>query len=84
MRWKKLFLCALSACLLTSCTLLPEENENQVQAFLERHPDFSLEKDVSWLPEELRGKMQDGMLQLLPARDGVEGFFIARMRRRSV
>lgn len=25
MRWKKLFICLLSACMLTSCTLLPEE-----------------------------------------------------------
>ena len=68
----------------STCTILPEENEGQVKAFLERHPEFELDESEAWLPEGLRGRMQNGMLQLLPARDGVEGFFIARMRRRSV
>ena len=43
-----------------------------------------LDESEAWLPEGLRGRMQNGMLQLLPARDGVEGFFIARMIRRSL
>ena len=68
----------------STCTILPEENEMQVRAFLERHPEFEIDTDASWLPESLRGRMEDGMLQLLPARDGVEGFFIARMIRRSL
>jgi 16S rRNA (cytosine967-C5)-methyltransferase len=68
----------------STCTILPEENEMQVRAFLERHPEFEMDTDASWLPESLRGRMEDGMLQLLPARDGVEGFFIARMIRRSL
>ena len=66
----------------STCTLLPEENENQVRAFLETHPDFSLDEDVSWLPEALRSEAKDGMIQLLPHRHpGMDGFFIARMRR---
>ena len=68
----------------STCTILPEENEMQVRAFLERHPEFEIDESTGWLPEALRGRMQGGMLQLLPNRDGVEGFFIARMRRRSV
>lgn len=68
----------------STCTILPEENEIQVRAFLERHPEFEIDESTGWLPEALRGRMQGGMLQLLPNRDGVEGFFIARMRRRSV
>lgn len=68
----------------STCTILPEENELQVRAFLERHPEFEIDTDTSWLPEALRDCMEDGMLQLLPARDGVEGFFIARMIRRSL
>ena len=68
----------------STCTILPEENEMQVRAFLERHPEFELDTNASWLPENLRDRMENGMLQLLPARDGVEGFFIARMIRRSV
>ena len=68
----------------STCTILPEENEMQVRAFLERHPEFEIDTNTSWLPEHLRDRMADGMLQLLPARDGVEGFFIARMIRRSL
>ena len=33
-------------------------------------------------PEALRGRVQHGMLQLFEHRDGMEGFFIARMRRK--
>ena len=68
----------------STCTILPEENEAQVRAFLERHPEFEPDVESAWLPEALRGNLRDGMIQLLPVRDGVEGFFIARMRRRSV
>ncbi len=66
----------------STCTLLPEENEEQVRAFLANHPEFTLDEDVSWMPEALRGEVKDGMLQLLPHRHkGMDGFFIARMRR---
>ena len=68
----------------STCTILPAENEEQVRSFLTRHPEFELETDEAWLPEALRESMRGGMLQLLPSRDGVEGFFIARMRRRSM
>ena len=66
----------------STCTLLPDENENQVREFLSTHPEFSIEEDASWLPETLRDQMKDGMIQLLPHRhEGMDGFFIARMRR---
>ncbi|MBQ8088484.1 MAG: 16S rRNA (cytosine(967)-C(5))-methyltransferase RsmB [Clostridia bacterium] len=65
----------------STCTLLPEENERQVRSFLQNHPEFEPDVDTQWLPEALRDKCSEGMLQLLPSRDGVEGFFIARMRR---
>ena len=68
----------------STCTILPEENEAQVNAFLSRHPEFEPDTDDSWLPEALRGKSADGMLTILPHRDGMAGFFIARMRRRSM
>ena len=66
----------------STCTILPEENEAQARAFLERHPEFEPDDGAEWLPEALRGYLRDGMIQLLPDRDGMEGFFIARMRRR--
>ena len=65
----------------STCAILPEENRMQVEAFLENHPEYQLELLPQGIPEELR-KMQGSYgLQLLPHRDHVEGFFIARMRR---
>ena len=49
----------------STCTISPEENERQVERFLGRHTDFGDEE----------------RMQLLPHRDGTDGFFIARMRR---
>ena len=67
-----------------TCTILPDENENVVRAFLDAHPQFEPDPDAGWLPEGLRGQFSEGMIQLLPHRDGLEGFFIARMRRKGV
>lgn len=66
----------------STCTILPEENEAQARAFLERHPEFEPDGGAEWLPEALRGHLADGRIQLMPDCDGIEGFFIARMRRR--
>ena len=66
----------------STCTILPAENADRIAAFLEKHPGFQPDPDASWLPERLRGGYSDGMIQLLPCRDGVEGFFIARLRRK--
>jgi len=67
----------------STCTILPEENQRQIEKFLETHPEFQADADVSWLPEQLQSRCQQGMIQLLPGRDGVEGFFIARLRRKA-
>ena len=66
----------------STCTILPEENQNQVAAFLAKHPEFEPDTDTKWLPEQLRASCEKGMIQLLPSRDGVDGFFIARLRRK--
>ena len=65
----------------STCSILPEENAEQVKAFLERRPEFCLEPLPLSYPEKLRGQQTPFGLQLLGYRDGVEGFFIARMRR---
>lgn len=65
----------------STCSILPRENALQVQAFLAEHPDFSMERLPETFPEELRKQQTAYGLQLLGCRDGVEGFFIARMRR---
>jgi 16S rRNA (cytosine967-C5)-methyltransferase len=61
----------------STCTIDPSENDEVVEAFLTRHPEFTLEQTGSFLPV----KRPDKMVQLYPQRDGTDGFFIARMRK---
>ena len=65
----------------STCTVVPGENREQVQAFLERHPEFQVEELPAACPEAIRQRQTPLGIQLLPHRDGVEGFFICRMRR---
>jgi len=48
-----------------TCSILKEEGEYQVEAFLQRHPEFVLEE----------------MLRTRPDRQGCDGFFAARLRK---
>ena len=65
----------------STCSLLREENEDQIRAFLERHPEFRMDPLPAAVPERFREHEKLG-LQLLPHRDHVEGFYICRMIRR--
>jgi 16S rRNA (cytosine967-C5)-methyltransferase len=67
----------------STCSMLKCENVQQVEAFLARHPEFEIDKLPESIPEKFRQHYGVG-LQLLPHRDGVEGFYIARMRRSRV
>ena len=48
-----------------TCTIVKRENGERIEAFLLNHPEFT--------PEEQR--------QLLPTRDGTDGFYYSRLRR---
>ena len=65
----------------STCSVLPEEDENQVTDFLERHPEFEACELPDTIPERFRKYRKTG-LQLLEHRDGVEGFYLCRMRRK--
>jgi len=67
----------------STCTILPEENEEQVAGFLQRHPEFSADDAGlrAAMPEFVSQYVQGGMVQLLAHRDQTEGFFIARLCR---
>ena len=65
----------------STCTILPQENGEQIKRFLDSHPNFKLDDDLSYLPVQLISRAEGGMVQFLPNRDGIEGFFIARMVR---
>ncbi len=51
----------------STCSLEPEENEEVVRRFLEKHPAFKLENER----------------QLLPFIEGVDGAYVATLRRKS-
>jgi 16S rRNA (cytosine967-C5)-methyltransferase len=63
------------------CTISHAEGERVVEGFLDEHRDFSAEPLGSDQPALRRSRSGPGA-QLLPHRDGTDGFFIARLRRR--
>jgi 16S rRNA (cytosine967-C5)-methyltransferase len=63
----------------STCTIEPEENEQRVEAFLDRHPDFELEPAPDALPADV--VTDEGYLATLPHRHRTDGAFGARLRR---
>ena len=64
--------------LYSTCTILPEENEELADAFLGTHPEFSRERFL--LPEPI-GQVE-GQITLWPHLHDTDGFYICRMTRR--
>jgi|TARA_B100000700_G_scaffold238812_4_gene265362 16S rRNA (cytosine967-C5)-methyltransferase len=62
-----------------TCSVLPEENAEQISAFLERTPDAvaSTSADLAW------GRVAGAGRQLLPREHGHDGFFYARLTRQA-
>ena len=65
----------------STCSMLKDENERQIALFLKEHSDFHIDALPEEIPASLRAQAGAFGLQLLPHRDGVEGFFVARMKR---
>lgn len=60
----------------STCTVLPAENENNVQRLLRKHPELET------VPFEAGGiSSSEGMLTLYPHEHGCDGFFIAKLRK---
>jgi 16S rRNA (cytosine967-C5)-methyltransferase len=67
----------------STCTLLPEENEATVSAFLAENPDFALAAPDN-APAEARPLVgPDGYFRSFPHRHDADGFFAARLEMRS-
>ena len=66
--------------LYATCTLVARENEQNVERFLQSHPDFSPEPLD--LPDTFP-KNTSGMLTLVPGQYDTDGFYFCRMRRRT-
>ena len=65
----------------STCSLEREENEERVEAFLAEHSDFSLDPAPGAVPAEMVDAA--GRLCVLPQRQGVDGAFAGRLRRRA-
>jgi 16S rRNA (cytosine967-C5)-methyltransferase len=65
----------------STCTISPDENERQIEAFLATRPDFAAD-DLGAEHPDLASPADGRFVQLLPHRHGTDGFFIARLRRR--
>ncbi len=66
-----------------TCSMLVQENQEVVQTFLDRHPDFEcLDVGQVLAQHQLALGTRGPMLELLPHRDGTDGFFAAVMQRR--
>ena len=61
----------------STCTIFPEENEQNVARFLSSHPEFA---PMDFCVGDIGSK--DGMLTLMPDVHGTDGFFIAKMRKK--
>jgi 16S rRNA (cytosine967-C5)-methyltransferase len=72
-----------------TCSVLTEENGDQVRGFIVRHPDFSVEKpsetvkamgERGYLFQRAALVTDEGLL-MTPRRTGTDGFFVSILRR---
>jgi 16S rRNA (cytosine967-C5)-methyltransferase len=74
-----------------TCSVLPDENADQVRAFLTRHADFSVEKPadvITALGERTylfvrAALISDEGLSMTPRRTDTDGFFVSVLRRQA-
>jgi 16S rRNA (cytosine967-C5)-methyltransferase len=65
----------------STCSLEPEENDEQIESFLAEHPGWTLDPPPTGaVPPTV---LDAGRLRVLPQRHGVDGSFAARLRRGS-
>ena len=63
----------------STCSLEREENDEQVDWFLERHPGWRLDPPPEGVVPQ--AVLDRGLLRVLPQRHGTDGAFAARLRR---
>ena len=64
----------------STCTIEPEENQLQIRAFLQRHPEFCVAEPAVAFPAGMTAT-EYGALSV-PTRTGMDGFFLCAMQKR--
>ncbi|MCL2677879.1 MAG: 16S rRNA (cytosine(967)-C(5))-methyltransferase RsmB [Clostridiales bacterium] len=70
----------------STCTVTREENRENLEWFLQSRPDFVLEPlALPFVPNQAQKEAHEcGFWQILPQNEGIEGFFIARLRKNNI
>ena len=64
------------------CSMEPEENEQVVAGFIEKHPNFTIYKSRDTLAEIVRHFVDsDGFFRTYPHTNHMDGFFSVRFKR---
>ena len=63
----------------STCTIEPEENQLQIRAFLQRHPEFCVAKPAVAFPAGMT-VTEYGALSV-PTRTGMDGFFLCALQK---
>jgi len=67
-----------------TCTISREENEDAVERWLGDHPDLERENAATFLPAAAEPLVDaSGAMRTFPHRNGLDGFFAVRVRRRA-
>jgi 16S rRNA (cytosine967-C5)-methyltransferase len=69
------FLKVGGALIYSTCSILPQENEDVIAQFLERHKNFVLDPAKEYVP------MADAYLKVLPSQFYTDGMFAARVKK---
>ncbi|MFO7838853.1 MAG: 16S rRNA (cytosine(967)-C(5))-methyltransferase RsmB [Desulfosalsimonadaceae bacterium] len=65
------------------CSMEPEETDEVVENFLQKHPDFAMVTDVCGIPESAAELVDEkGFLRSFAHLHNTDGFFAARLRRK--
>ncbi|NLK50613.1 MAG: 16S rRNA (cytosine(967)-C(5))-methyltransferase RsmB [Candidatus Cloacimonetes bacterium] len=62
----------------STCTMNPDENQEQIKSFLERNKNFQLVAPGKLIPADC---IKDGMMRTIPFKHHIDGAFAAKMQK---